>query len=241
MKILAIDSSTSTASVAITSDGKLLSEFSLNDGYTHSKKLVPMIDTIMEYLSLEVADMDYIAASIGPGSFTGLRIGVVTAKTMALATGKETVGVPTLDALAFNVTNPNSLICPIIDARNNQVYTAIYKSEVLDEMPVRLTDYVAVTIDDLAEMLAEQLKAKEGMKVVMVGNGVKEHEVFFKEKLKNTSDFAGLDKVDASAASVARVAELMVKQGKITPSDDLVPFYLRKSSAERLKENNDRL
>ncbi|HEX9062575.1 MAG TPA: tRNA (adenosine(37)-N6)-threonylcarbamoyltransferase complex dimerization subunit type 1 TsaB, partial [Clostridia bacterium] len=124
MKILALDSSSLVASVAITEDKKLLGEYNVNNGLTHSKNLMPMLTELMKTLGLKPSDIDMYAASIGPGSFTGIRIGVTSIKAMAYATGKPVASVPTLDALAYNAEGFDGVICPIMDARNNQVYTA---------------------------------------------------------------------------------------------------------------------
>lgn len=237
MRILALETSSATASVALLQDGKIISEFVLNDGYTHSRKLVPMIDTILNYLSLKVQDIDYIAASIGPGSFTGLRIGVVTAKSMAMAVGKNTVGVHTLDALAYNAAAPGGLICPLIDARNKQVYTALYRSCSAGELPSRITDYMALPVSEYAQIIKKHMA--EGERVIFTGNAALMHKEFFKGELGGDfCDFQGADKIDARASSVARIAEIKVLKGEYIDADNLVPFYLRKSSAEQKMEKN---
>ena len=123
MKILALDSSGIVASVAIVEDNTLLAEYTVNYKKTHSQTLLPMLDEVAKMTELDLSTIDAIAVAAGPGSFTGLRIGSATAKGLALALKKPLVAVPTVEALAYNLYDTNGLICPIMDARRNQVYT----------------------------------------------------------------------------------------------------------------------
>ena len=127
MLTLAVDTSTITASCAVAENGRILSELNIQYGKTHSQKIIPMIKTVLKMIEKDFTDIDLYAASTGPGSFTGLRIGVVTVKAMAYAHNKPVCAVPTLDALAFSMPDFKGVITPMIDARNNQVYTALYK------------------------------------------------------------------------------------------------------------------
>src|SRR3712207_4927086 len=129
MKILSIDSSTSSASCAILEDNKLLGEITLNDKKQHSVILMPLIDSLLKDLKLTINDIDAFAVSSGPGSFTGLRIGIATVKGLADGTGKPFVGISSLDGLAFNLAYSSGIICPIIDALRDNVYTALYSFE----------------------------------------------------------------------------------------------------------------
>ena len=138
MKILAIDSSGLVAGVAVTEDDVLLAEYTTNYKKTHSQTLLPMLDEVRKMIDLDLRTLDAIAVSRGPGSFTGLRIGSATAKGLGLALDKPLIGVPTVDALAMNLYGSDSLICPLMDARRNQVYTGIYTFEACsarEEMP----------------------------------------------------------------------------------------------------------
>ena len=127
MKILALDSSGLVASVAVVEDEKLLAEYTVNYKKTHSQTLLPMLDELTRMLDLELDTIDAVAVSGGPGSFTGLRIGSATAKGLGLALKKPLIHVPTLDAMAYNLWGSDALICPIMDARRNQVYTGVYQ------------------------------------------------------------------------------------------------------------------
>ena len=127
MKILAIEASGSVASAALTEDNILKAEFTLNYKMTHSQTIMPLINEIKEHLALDISTIDYIACSAGPGSFTGLRIGAATAKGIAMGIKKPVVPVSALMAMAYNIYMTDAIICPIVDARRKQVYTAFYK------------------------------------------------------------------------------------------------------------------
>ena len=129
MRILAIESSSLVASVAIVEDGVTLAEYTANFKMTHSQTLLPMIDSMVSLFGIDLSTIDAIAVSGGPGSFTGLRIGSATAKGLGLALDKPLIHVPTLDGTAYNLYGAKGLICPIMDARRNQVYTGIYRFE----------------------------------------------------------------------------------------------------------------
>ena len=129
MKILAIDSSGLVASVAVVEDETLLAEFTIDYKKTHSQTLLPMLDQMAKMIELDLNSIDAIAVAGGPGSFTGLRIGSATAKGLGLALDKPLLHIPTVDALAYNLYGVETLICPIMDARRNQVYTGVYRFE----------------------------------------------------------------------------------------------------------------
>jgi len=226
MKILALDTSTIAATVAVIEDEKLLGEFLLNHKKTHSQKLLPMIKEIMEELELKPEDVDVFAASTGPGSFTGLRIGVTTIKAMAYALDKPVVGVPTLDVLAYNSPIGSFMVCPIIDARNNQVYTALYQGK--GSLRERVTEYLGIPVADLVREIRER---KE--KVVFAGDAVDIHSRYLIDELGELCTFAPGNLCLPRASSVAHLGYAKASQGLLQSSFELVPFYLRKSQAER--------
>lgn len=234
MKILAVETSSSVAAVAVMDNGVLLGEYVLNHKMTHSEKLVPLITELMENLQLKPQDIDIYAVSTGPGSFTGLRIGIVTIKAIAYATKKPVVGIPTLDALAFNIPLCEPLIAPIMDARNSQVYSAVYKWEkgVLNNV----TGYLAVHISELAEIL----KGKN-QRVIFVGDAVPVHRKYLEGELGTNSEFAPAHLLLQRASSVAEAAYFKALKGEMLDCFELVPFYLRKSQAEREYEKRCRL
>jgi tRNA threonylcarbamoyladenosine biosynthesis protein TsaB len=226
MKVLSVDTSSMVAAVAVMEDTKLLGEYLLNHKKTHSQKLMPMINSILNDLELAPQDIDLYAASTGPGSFTGLRIGVTTIKAIAYAAGKPVIGIPTLDALAFNIPLSEALICPIMDARNNQVYTALYKWD--KNAQVKATEYLGIPVTELVQLI----KGKN-QKVIFTGDAVELHSVFLKNELGGSCEFVPGSLQLQRASSVAYLALARAASDGVMNSFDLVPFYLRKSQAER--------
>lgn len=226
MKVLAVDTSSLVAAVAVVDDGALLGEYTINHKKTHSQKLMPMMEELMRSLELTPFDIDIYAASSGPGSFTGLRIGVTAIKALAYAAGKPVVSVPTLDALAYNIPVTDSLVCPVMDARNNQVYTALYKWEKNNR--VKVTEYMGIPVAELVQLI----KGKN-QKVVFTGDATGLHKEFLKSELKERCEFAPGNLLLQRASSVAQVALERAQEGMLENCFDMVPFYLRKSQAER--------
>lgn len=227
MKILGIDTTGQTASAALVEDDKLIAEFTLNYKLTHSQTIMPMIAEIIERSETDKASIDCIACAAGPGSFTGLRIGAATAKGFALAWDKPIVAVPTLDALAYNVFETDKIICPIMDARRNQVYAAFYMWE--NGKMLRLTDHMAESIDRIIEVA--QILERE---VIFLGDGVPVH----KEKLQQDKNFlfAPSHCNMQRASSVAALGKIMAEEGMAKSGDEFELIYLRKSQAERERE-----
>lgn len=225
MKILAIESSGNVASIAIADGERLISEYTLNDKKTHSVRLMPMMDTLLKNAEIDISEVDVFAASIGPGSFTGLRIGISMVKGLADAANKPVVAVPTLDALANNLLFSEHLVCPIIDARNSQVYTALF--ETVAGEPHRLCDYRAMELD---ELFAE-IKSR-GQKVVFLGDGVISYRHIIEEKLNDIALFAPQCSLFQRASNISSLAYKIIESGGATQSSELVPFYIRKSQPE---------
>ncbi len=226
MKVLAVDTSSSVAAVAVMDERELLGEFVLNHKKTHSQKLVPMLDVVMKNLELEPEDIDVYAAASGPGSFTGLRIGITTIKAMAFAANKPVVSIPSLDALAYNVPDTEALVCPMMDARNNQVYTALYKRE--KGRQANMTGYMGIPVQELAEIIRGK-----NSDVLFVGDGVLLYREYLKSELGPRCHFAPQYLLQQRASSVAQLALYKAGEGKLENCFDMVPFYLRKSQAER--------
>lgn len=230
MKTLAVDTSSNVATVAVMDEDRLICEYILNHKTTHSQKLMPMIKEVLESCELTVNDIHFFSVALGPGSFTGLRIGVATVKTMAHAMNKPVVGVSTLDALAFGITYFEGIICPILDAKRDQVYTALYNWK--NGSMERISEYMALSIDKLIELL--KLKNEN---VIFLGDGT----FAFRDILIGAlGDFAHFSPVHSLMQRASLVAELALKRFKEGQRDDcmtLVPFYLRKSQAERALEN----
>lgn len=224
MKILAVEASGSVAGVALTEDNILRAEFTLNYKMTHSQTIMPLINEVKQYLNLDLKSIDYIACSAGPGSFTGLRIGAATAKGIAMGIKKPIVPVSTLAGLAYNVYMTEALICPVIDARRDQVYTAFYEWKD-GKLNTVIEDRIAM-IDDVIKEAQEFNK-----KVIFVGDGI----FVQADKINSVNTFvmAPASCNMQRASSVASLAAELVKEGRYIEGSSFVPVYLRKSQAER--------
>ncbi len=230
MKILALDTSGMTATTAIVDETKTIAEFSINYKKTHSQTLMPMIENMLNIIDLDIKDIDYVAVSSGPGSFTGLRIGAATAKGIAHGINKPLVPVPTLDALAYNIFGTDKAICPIMDARRNQVYSSFYMYN--DNKLERLSDYLVESIDNIID-----IAYNFDCEVIFLGDGVDVHKDILKTKLEDNCLFAPLNCNMQRAASVGALAIEMIKNDMTINYAEFAPFYLRKSQAEREYEN----
>lgn len=223
MKILALDSSATVASVALCEDETLLAEYTLNNGNTHSETLLPMIETMLSHFGATVDEIDLFAASTGPGSFTGVRIGTATLKGLAFAKNTPCVGVSTLEALAENAVAVGGLICPVMNARRSQVYTALFRSD--GHTLTRLMPDSALAIAELDGLLAPY-----GEAVTLVGDGYD----ITKKGLSQTETRDLPSRLrHQSAYSVAAVALRAYTRGEAVTDAALAVTYLRPSQAER--------
>ncbi len=221
MLILAFESSAKAASAALLKDGKLLSQYTQCSGLTHSRTLLPMGEDMLKNAELTLGDVDLLAVAHGPGSFTGIRIGVSMVKGLAWALDKPCVGVSTLEAMAWHGLAAGGLICPVMDARRSQVYNALFSIEKC--RPVRLTEDRPISLEELAQELGSF-----DWPVYLVGDGAEMSYAYLTDK--------GVDCVLApenlrmqSAWGVAMAA--MDKEPGT--ADSLLPVYLRLSQAER--------
>lgn len=220
------------ATCAVMDDDNLLGEFSLNQNMSSSENLVPMIKEVLDNLNLHVSDIDLYGIAIGPGSFTGLRIGLATVKAFSHVFNKPVVGISTLEGLAFNVSY-NGIIVPMIDARRNRVYTGIYRWE-----NGHLNNILAPTVMNIDELL--ELLNKDYNNIMVNGNGVSIHRDNIKDKLGEKVQFAPAIQNSCRAASIAELAYL--KQDEVSNMDyfRLVPEYLRESQAQRELNKKER-
>lgn len=214
MIILAISTSSSNASVSLLEDDKLIKELNISDQRTHSEKLMPLIEELLKTTNLQLSQVNLIACDIGPGSFTGIRIGVASVKAMAEAKEIPVVGVSSLEALAYNVRGFD-YICSIIDARNNQVYSAIFNKNY--EL---ISDYFADNINNLTSIF------KQYKNMAYVGDGLK--------LLNNSFEFDN----NIYSRNVGLAGYKKFSQGLYTDADNLSVMYLRPSQAERMRNNN---
>lgn len=226
MKILAIDSSGLVASVAVIEDANLLAEYTVNYKKTHSQTLLPMLDEIGKMIDLDLESIDAIAVASGPGSFTGLRIGAATAKGLGLALHKPLISIPTVDGLAYNLYGTDKLICPMMDARRNQVYTGLYAFE--REQFQIIKPQMAVGVDEIIGMVNEA-----GREVIFLGDGVPVYQTRIEELVKVPYSFAPAHLNKQRAGAVGTLAKEYYQDGKIEDASEHQPDYLRLSQAER--------
>lgn len=221
MRVLAIETSTLAGGVALCEDGRIAGLSALDVALTHSERLLAMIDRLLDDCRWTLARVDGLALSIGPGSFTGLRVGAATVKGLALALDVPVAPVPTLDALAANVPFAAAPVCALLDARKGEVYCALYR---WDEGAMRRdSDYLALSPEAAVERLPSP--------VIVLGDGVRACGPFLER--------AGVDALLAppaqampSAATVAQIGEAMLRAGAGVPADAIEPLYLRPSEAE---------
>ena len=224
MLMLAFESSAKAASVALCEDGRLISQVNQCSGLTHSRTLLPMAEDLLKNAELKLSDIDLFAVAHGPGSFTGIRIGVSTVKGLAWACDKPCVGVSTLESMAWHGLAAGGLICPVMDARRQQVYNALF--EIREGRPFRLTEDRPLSLAELCE----ELRRQDGVPF-LVGDGAALTSRFL-EKEGLSFRMAPENLLWQSAWGVA-----MAAQDK-TPgtADALLPVYLRLSQAERERQ-----
>ena len=221
MKILALDSTAKTSSVAVLENGTLLGLFSVNIQNTHSETLLPMVKSILESLKLTNEDIDAYAVSEGPGSFTGVRIGVATIKGLAFGREKPCVGVSTIEALYENLADCEGIVCPIMNARRGQVYTGAFLNG------ERIIDDTCMMLDDLIPMLEEK-----GQPIRFNGDG---YDLVLDKNIANFRHTPELLRYQ-NAFSVGKVAYKRIINSEFTSDEALRVEYLRKAQAERERE-----
>jgi len=229
MKILGIESSSLVASVAILTDDVITAEYTVNYKKTHSQTLLPMIDEVVRMTETNLEEMDAIAVSGGPGSFTGLRIGSATAKGLGLALEKPLIHVPTIEAMAYGCFRSSDIICPIMDARRNQVYTGIYCFE--GETMKEILKPCAMDVLDLVKKINACQR-----EVLFLGDGVPVYREKLEQILEVTHHFAPSFMNRQRGAVVAELGAKYYAEGKIENAREHLPNYLRKSQAERERE-----
>lgn len=229
MNILAIDTSGPVAGCAILSGGKIVHAVSMQHGLTHSETILPAVERAMEESGLACGEIDAFAAVAGPGSFTGVRIGVCTVKGLAHAVNRPCVPIHALEALAMNFPGFAGMVCPILDARRDQVYCAGF--DVSSGFPERVMADDAIALDELLNRLPEDRE------ILFAGDGVEKHAAAICARLGKRALIAPVNLRDLKPEAVCALAER--KQSKWIPACELRPVYLRKPQAER--ERNARL
>lgn len=224
MKILSLDSTAIVSTVAVCEDERLLAQLTLNNGNTHSETLLPMIESSLKLLKLNIDDIDLFACSAGPGSFTGVRIGVATIKGLAFGKGKPCVGVSSLEALAYNLLGNDGLICPVMNARRSQLYNALFICE--GGKLRRICEDRLISVFDLEEELA----GYTGIPIYLCGDG---YDIAKDALTKISTQSTPTLQQYQSAYSVALCAYEAAKHELLTTDRELSPTYLRASQAER--------
>ena len=222
MNILAVDTATNSCSVAVTDDGKLAAELTISKDETHSKHLMELIHSVLQNAGFGVGDLDGLAVTIGPGSFTGLRIGISTIKGLALALGKPVVGVSTLKALARQCGQTPHLICPLLDARKGEVYAATYgfnKGQLIQKTGARAM---------IPEAVVEDIKST----CVFIGTGARVYRQRIIAVAGSLAHFVPEGQNTIKASSVAFLSMPRFEANDTDGISDLVPHYIRKSDAE---------
>ncbi len=223
MITLAIDTATKTATVALLRDESILVEYFFNLSVNHSETVLPAIQQGLGLARICMADVDLFALTVGPGSFTGLRIGASTVKGLAVATGKPVVGVSTLEALAYNAIDYPGLVCPILDARKGEIYAALYRRN-----PEGLFDTVmedqATTPGELLPRIDEQ--------TLFLGDGLAESTEWIRQHLRDRAHFAAPNRQMIRASGVALIGRKRYGRGERLDVATFAPRYLRRSEAE---------
>ena len=222
MRILGIDTSTKYAGVAVIEDGTLLAQSTMQFMASHSEKLLPEIAHILEIMKIPLETIDYYAITVGPGSFTGLRVGISTVKGLAFVTGKNVVPVSSLKIIARGFPYVDFPICPVMDARKKEVYSAIFKWQ--NQKLVRVKKDTVLSIDMLTEWIED--------KTVFAGDGAILYKDKLIEKLGDKAVFAEPIYSIPSPEIVAIIGEEKVREGAFISAKQLQPLYLRKSEAE---------
>ena len=246
MKILAIESSALAASAAVYEDGIIRAQYTSNFKKTHSQTLMPMVESVVRMTQTDLAGIDAIAVSAGPGSFTGLRIGSATAKGLGLALDKPLIHVPTLDSMAYNFYGSRELIVPVMDARRNQVYTGIYtfkEAEKREELCILLKS-CAMDIKELLALIRERFFTEKNntyfRRAIFLGDGVPAFGDVIAENAGFEYLLAGPAQLYQNAGCVAVLGARYFEDGKVISADDEKPDYLRPSQAERVKAEKER-
>lgn len=232
MKVLALETSGSNCSVALLDEEKVIADFNCNTGTTHSQNLMPMLEQVQKFSNISLDEIDYFACSVGPGSFTGLRIGIASVKGMALSLNKKVVAVPSLVGLAYNVPFFDGIICSVLDARNDNVYAALFE---IKDRPHMMGSYISESVTTLIDTLKNSNR-----NILFVGDGAISYKEVFEEEFKEKAFFMPYHLNFQNAVSVAKAAIDKIKIGEIDDYNTITPLYLKKSQAERMLDLSEK-
>lgn len=225
MNILAVDTSATSASVCVALENKIIGEFSINTSLTHSQTLVPMIEQVIEKTGVSMDSIDAIAVNAGPGSFTGVRIGVAAVKGIAFSRNIKCVSVSTLESMAYNMLDSECIVCAVMDARCSQVYNALFR--ISNGKVERLVEDRALSLADLKLDLQ-----KYSEKIILVGDGAEITFNYLENSLQNVL-LASVNNRTQKASSIACVAFEKIKNNETITASELMPVYLRLPQAQR--------
>ena len=239
MKILAIDSSGLVASVAVVEDDRLIGEYTIDYKKTHSQTLLPMLNEVKEMIELDLSTVDVVAVAAGPGSFTGLRIGSATAKGLAEALDIPIAEIPTMDAMAYQLLGFDGIICPIMDARRNQVYSGFYSFEWKDGEENGFVFKIEKSqfVEDMHTVIREFNEL--GRPVMFLGDAVPIQKEAIRTELSVPFGFAPANCNRQHAGAVAVLALQYAKEGRLVKAYEHKPEYLRLSQAERERREKE--
>ena len=223
LKVLSIETSGKACAVALLENEKLIKEEIIEDENTHSVKLMPLVDKLLNEVKTKISDVDLFACDVGPGSFTGIRIGISTIKAFLDVTNKKAVGITSLEALAYNVET-DEIVCSLIDAKNENVYCGFFKKE--NGIYAKIDDMTFDNINNIIELAKNKNK-----KIIFVGNGSIVYKDVIESKMEKAEIVMNEEKNILNARNIALAA--YYKSRKAVDSNNLIPVYLRKSSAER--------
>ena len=222
MKILGIDTSTPIGSIALIDDNNIVAEHTLNIIQAHSSRLLPAIDTVLKWGEISPSDLDGCAVGIGPGSFTGIRIGVATVKSLCYAVDKPIIGVSTLEAIAYNLRWTDGIICPILDARRSEIYASIFHGGTEWQ---RITNDLCLPIDAFLDKLDNH--TSQDAAPIFVGDGLTTYGNEIRERYNKTAYFADPIFNVPRGATIAKLGTERLKQGDSDSYWTLVPNYVR--------------
>lgn len=224
MKVLGIETADKICAVALMEDNHLIKEELIEDANTHSVKLMPLVDKLLKETNVKMEDIDLFACDIGPGSFTGIRIGVSTVKAFLDVTNQKAIGVTSLEILANNIQT-EEMVCSLIDAKNQNVYCGFFQKE--NGIYQQIGDLTFEKIEDAIEIAKSKNK-----KIIFIGNGSIAYQDMIKSEMKNEAEIIlEEEKNKLNARNIAKIA--YYKKQEAVDSNHLIPRYLRKSNAER--------
>jgi len=223
MMVLGVETATGFGSVAIVNEEGIIGECTLNVSLTHSERLLPLIDQLLKHTDIPLSRIDGLVVSLGPGSFTGLRIGISTIKGLSLASKKPIVGISTLDGLAHHYPCAGTLVCPMVDARKKEVFAALYRWNASGELR-KITPYLAIPPQKLLQQINER--------VLFLGDGSHIYESLIKEFLGKNALFAPHHLTHPRAATIACLGLEELKKGNILAINNATPLYIRPSDVE---------